>query len=159
MIENMEPGDIVLVHGAGFISRVIEFGERIRMSKNESFWSHAAFVVNSDGDTLEATGKGIASNNVKNYRRYKVIRMNMNQIDVAQCLTYAKSMKGTAYGWLDILSIAVNILTPNIINFQTPKSLICSQFVAQCLEHGGWIIPNRTPASLVMPAMLDKYFS
>ena len=39
--EVVSVGDIVLVHGHGVVDRLIQFGERIRDSKEASYYNHA----------------------------------------------------------------------------------------------------------------------
>ena len=154
----MKAGDFVLVEGFGNLSRVIEFGERIRDGKEASRYSHAAWVMDDNGRVLEALGKGICWGNIGAYKHFKVVDSGMSKDDRLQACHFAISQYGIRYGYVSIASIIMNILTPPIIDFESTKSSICSEFVARCLEHGGFIIPGHKAASQVMPSDLATWY-
>lgn len=158
MANEFTSGDFILVSGKGFLSSVIKFGERLRDGKRASKFSHAALIVDSNGTLLEATSKGIVVSSLASHSNYTIVNSQLSVSDRCQSIVFAESMKGIRYGFLDILSIAVNLLTPGFIDFSTPKSSICSEFVVRCLEHGGYIIPNNKPSNLVMPSDLAMWF-
>ena len=137
---------------------MIEFGERIRDGKEAAKFSHAAWIMDDKGRLLEATGKGITWGYVSGYKNCKVVDSGMSKDDRLQACHFALSQYGVRYGYLDILSIAVNILTPPVVDFTATNSSICSEFVVRCLEHGGFIIPEHKAASQTMPSDLAMWF-
>ena len=158
--EVVSVGDIVLVHGHGVVDRLIQFGERIRDSKEASYYNHAAYIVGSNGLLLQATGRGIEFGNF--YTSFAtdetlVIPNPLGRFQTQDALKFANSCINVKYGYLEIVSIGCDLLTPHFIHFKSGNTLICSEFVAKILEHGGWISP-KLDTSHVMPSDLYNYF-
>ena len=64
--ESWAPGDFILTHGDSFISKVIQFGEGLRIHGDDhkyAWFNHAALVVGHDGELVEALGRGVVSSN------------------------------------------------------------------------------------------------
>ena len=153
-------GDIVLVHGNSVVDRLIQFGERIRDSKQASFYNHAAYVISADGSLLQATGRGIEFGNFHTSfanNETLVIPNPLNPAQTQDALKFAESCINVKYGYLEIASIGLDLLSPHFIHFRSGNTLICSEFVAKILEHGGWISP-KLDTSHVMPSDLYNYF-
>ncbi len=161
-------GDILLVHDFSFISKAIRLGERIKIFgnilrgratrldlKNASKWNHAALIVDENGGLLQALGHGITDGNVSDYKEFKILKSNFTPEQLQSVLKFAKSCVGVPYGYLDIVSIALDIFIP-FAHFRDGNTLICSQFVAKAWEHGGWICP-KLDTSHVMPSDLEEW--
>ena len=151
------PGDLVFVHGNGFLDRLIQFGERLRWRKG-SKWNHTAVldILTPQGWTLiEATGKGVVRGDLL-AGDYVVVQLP-DAVDRQDCLAYARSRAGTEYGFLSVISIAIGILIPwPRVSFRAGDStLICSALAALSLLCGGWMYPvadyySISPAALYL---------
>lgn len=158
------PGDILLTKGTAALDRLIQFGERIRDGKIASQYNHAAYILNSSGLILEAGGKGIVYGHVSDYpvEDTLIISNFLSPPNTQQAIRFALSCAPVdnkpkvKYGYLTDVSIGIDLLTPGFVHFRSGNTLICSQFVAKCLEHGGWICP-KLDTSHVMPSDLYLY--
>jgi hypothetical protein len=154
-----QPGDFVLIHGNGFISRAIRFGQRLRVRKPFNYWNHAAVVMGglSDGGLLviEAGAHGVQWGKVIPGPDAQVVSAPGG---LAAC-GFAKAAVGRRYGFLTIASIILDLLTPRFIDVKRPGTFICSGLVARALEHGGYILPMGWDPDQVMPAELGQHFN
>lgn len=155
---NAKPGDIILCHSSGILGKLIRIGERIRDPRKSAKWNHAAVVLDNNGSIMEALKHGISLGNISAYPDHEVISNNFTQPQVEDLLRYAKAMQGVPYGYLTIISIALDLLLPFIAHFRSGKTLICSEFAAKTWEHAGWICP-KIDTSHVMPSDLDKWLN
>ncbi len=144
------PGDLVLAHGRGFVSKVIRFDETIKL-KGFSNWNHAAMVVSVEGDVVwvvQAEAKGIVKTTLDKVApggSYIIVKPPLtSQADIDQAVEYVLSRVGEKYGVLIIVSIVFNQFTPKLIHvdFRREGTLICSGLVARGYEHGGWNCPS-----------------
>ena len=153
------PGDFGLTHGHGFIPCAIRWGQA-REFRGErrpfAHWNHAFAVVDADGTIVEATGRGVESNNLSKYAgsEYHLAYVEASPEDRAHMAEFALSCVGRKYGYLTIASIAVEIVTGMHVAFEDPTQLICSALVAEMLERAGWTWPFDT--SFVFPAHLAE---
>jgi len=153
----MKPGDLVLVHGTGKVSQLILFGEKLH--DKDAYWSHAAMVADVDGGTIEAQAKGIVRGHVDKYNLKKIVDIGRNDEDRQKMLAFGEFClkQHVRYGYLDDISIGIDLLSPNKFDFKTQNTLICSEFYARALEHTGWICPKLSVAH-VMPEDLDDWY-
>jgi hypothetical protein len=155
-----KPGDLIFCHSTGIMGRIIRLGERIRFRKGVQ-WNHVALVdrMMEDGDFLviQAEAKGVTKDKrlstIAPGGRYQVVRLPVG-VSRQKVLDFAHEQVGSRYGWLTILSIAIDILTPFWVpSFRTRNSWICSAVSAEALRAGGWI--HQWPdVYLVTPTML-----
>lgn len=157
------PGDFILTHGDGFYSRLIRFGQRLRIhgeDRKYTYWNHAAMVVGEQGELVEALGRGVVRSKASDYltREYTVVRVTASPEDRAQAVAFAEwtAERLSSYGWTTIVSISLTLLTGGKFSFFIDGEFICSGLVARALERTGAIF-NRDPGH-VMPADLAKYF-
>ena len=153
----MQAGDFLLVRSPGVIPRLIGLGELLRDGKPWDYWTHAAFIVNDSGATIEAQAKGIVPSRVSAHPDSLVVPSGLSSEGRENAVRFAESCLGDHYGYLTILSIAADLITPRALILRSPRTLICSEFVARCLEHGGWISPELD-AGRVKPSNLAKWF-
>jgi len=74
--------------------------------------------------------------------------------DTAKMLAFATAQVGKRYSFLSILSIVVDILTPNWFPaVRRADTWICSALVAESLRSGGWL-HNWGDVYIVTPAQL-----
>jgi hypothetical protein len=155
----MKPGDIVFAHSTGILGRIIRLGEWIRFCPG-SMWNHVAILdreVDGVWYIIQAEAKGVtndkALDSVAPGGHYTVLSTPRG-VDNRKVLRFARAQVGYAYGWLTILAVAVDILTPFWFPaFRSKNSWICSALGAEALRAGGWI-KNWRDIYLVTPAQL-----
>lgn len=137
----MKPGDILLVQSDGVLPKLIRLGERLRRKGPWCKWSHIAVIVTANGDTIEAQARGVVRSHVLEHPVRQVVDFGLTDAERARAVAFAESCVGDAYGYLTIASIVLDIFTPFLPRFRSPRTLICSELGARVLEHGGWICP------------------
>lgn len=151
-----QPGDFILCHRAGFVSRVIRLGERLRLRQADV--SHAAFCENA-GTLIEALTRGVKRTPLAAYRHieYWIVRAGLDPQDQAQAVAFARSCVGEQYGWLTDLGIALRFLTPGHgLWFGSDGTEICSGLVAQA-EVRGWVNYPVQPAAISPQELFGFY--
>lgn len=162
---DFKPGDFILTHGNSFFSLLIRFGQSLRFfgeDKKYTWWSHAAMIVSEHGDLIEALDAGVRETHISRYKAtdYHLVKIDDivgNITDRNKVVTFAKWCVGQRYGWLNIISIGLSLLTGCKFSFGFDGQSICSGLVARALERTNAIF-NRSPSN-IMPADLAKYFS
>jgi uncharacterized protein YycO len=155
------PGDFVLTHGDAWTSKMIRFGQSLRIHGEDRkyvYWNHAAMIVGSDGSIVEALGAGVKPGHLSQYRgtTYHVVHIDASAADRVEVANYAESQKNIPYGFLTIVSIGFGLLTGAKFTFDFEGQHICSGLVARSLERTDAIF-NRSPEH-IMPADLAKYY-
>jgi hypothetical protein len=158
-----QPGDFLLVRGHSFYSRLIMFGERLRVHGGDrrfTWCSHAALVISPAGDMAEMLGRGAVRSSAAKYAAddYYLVRVDANPADIEHVLAFAGWVLAhrARYGWLDVVSIAITMLTGAKFAFFIDGEYICSGFVARAMERTGAIF-SRDPVHIT-PADLAKYY-
>jgi hypothetical protein len=172
------PGDFILTHGSALTSKLIRFGQRLRIHGKDivfTYYNHAALVVGDDGALIEALGRGISRVNAAKYRpkEYHLVRIAAHNADRTQAVEFARWAAGEVngrgqqippdqrvpqrYGFLTIVSIALTLLTGAKFSFALDGQEICSGLVARAQERVGTIFGERDPGH-IMPADLAKYY-
>lgn len=163
--DEFQPGDFILVHGAGFFEGLIRIGQRLWFwgeDKVYAYWHHAAVIISEDGELIEAkAGKNrVTRSHLSKYgdRDYKLVRIDgsATPADRAQIVKFAEWCEGQKYGYFTIFSIFICLLTGLRFSFMFEGQHICSGLVARALERTSLIF-NRSPSHL-MPADLAKMF-
>jgi hypothetical protein len=157
------PGDFILTHGDARLSKLIRFGERLRIHGDDrkyAWFNHAALVLNEHGDLAEALANGVVRTSATKYlpKHYAVVRVGASVEDTAEVLSFAEWVLETrhSYGWFTITSIAITMLTGAKFTFFVDGTFICSGFVARAMERTGAIF-SRDPVHIT-PADLAKYY-
>ena len=68
--EQFSPGDFILTHSNSFYGWLIRFGQRLRFrgeDRKYGWWNHAAVIVSTDGDLIEALNAGVRRTNITAY--------------------------------------------------------------------------------------------
>lgn len=157
------PGDFILTHRDGPFSRLIRFGQRLRIHGDDrvyTHWSHAALVVSEDGDLIEANRPGVIRSHVDEYRGvdYVVVHTRASADDRRQVVEFAEWCLRQRHrlGRSVFVSIGLNLATGGKFSFFVDGTTVCSGLVARAQERAGAIF-NRSP-SHIMPADLAKYY-
>jgi hypothetical protein len=162
--EVWNPGDFILTHGDAFFSKMIRFGERLRVHGDDrrfTWFNHAALVIDEKGTLAEALATGVVRSPAEKYqpKDYVVVPSGASPADVAEVLEFANWVLDTRhkYGKLTIVSIAFTLLTGSKFTFFVDGEFICSGFVSRAMERTG-VIFNRDPVHIT-PADLAKYYN
>jgi len=158
---DFKPGDFILTTKDGLYSSLIRFGQAFRFrGKDKQFakYTHAAVIINPEGDIIEALSQGIVKANIQDYspQEYLHIAINASDEDRTEMIGFVKSCIGETYGWATIASIAFSLLTGLKFSFGFDGQEICSGLVARSLERSTAIFPRD--ASHIMPADLAKFY-
>lgn len=142
-------GDIGAASGKAVVSRLIQTGQRWRGDQYWK-WNHIFVVVDKAGNTVEATGSGVARGHVD--RSDQTLNLGCPAgVDRFKVAAYAMAQLGIEYGYLDVALLGFDCLTHARLCWRG-DSLICSELGALALKAGGWVCP--LPAALTMPADL-----
>ena len=156
-------GDFILCHRKGFASACIRIGQRIaprfRGQREYAFWSHAALIVSSEGDLVEALTQGVVRSHIEDYRdvEYTLVRVHAEPLDQGQILRFASKVVGEKYGWSTILCVGLGLMTGGSLTFGFQGHMICSGLVALAEERMGAYFDRL--AEDIVPADLARYYS
>jgi len=161
--EAWTPGDFILVHSDSLSSRLIHLGQRFRIRGADSrftWFDHAALIVSTTGDLVEAVGTGVIRSNSEKYshKHYNIVRTGADTADVKQALQFAEWVANNRarYGTLTIASLILTLLAGAKLTFFIDGEFICSGLVARAMERTGAIF-SRDPVHIT-PADLAKYY-
>jgi hypothetical protein len=157
------PGDFVLVAGRHVNSRLIRFGQRMRIRGADRVyvrWTHAALIVDTDGTLIEAVGAGVRLWHIDRYvdDDYVVVHLETSAENREEVVRFARWVlrSRARYSRLSTVSIALSMLTGSRLTFFVDGQFVCSGLVARALERTG-VIFDRDSAHIA-PADLAKYF-
>jgi hypothetical protein len=156
-----EPGDFILTHRQHPVSRLIRVAQKIRgRERRYSYWSHAALIVASDGTLVEAESRGVIHSHLSDYTEveYHLVRLgdSADRRDREQLVAFAESLVGQPFGFLDLFSVGVSLLTGAKVNVSYQSHLMCSALVARALERTSAIFDDE-PAHM-LPADLARHY-
>jgi len=156
-------GDFVLVAGTHFNSRLIRFGQKLRIhgsDRRHVRWTHAALIVDRDGSLIEAVGTGVRRWHLDRYREddYVVVRIHTSEENRDEVVHFAEWAleRASSYSRLSTVSIALSMLTGSRLTFFIDGQFVCSGLVARALERTGSIFDRD--CAHIAPADLAKYF-
>jgi uncharacterized protein YycO len=94
-----EPGDFILTHGDAWTSRLIRFGQRLRIHGRDrvyTHWNHAAIIVDAGGDIIEALGRSVTRRSLDAYKpkEYLIVRIATSKEDRDQAVRFARWAAG-----------------------------------------------------------------
>ncbi|MGH8622436.1 MAG: hypothetical protein ACRET3_09885 [Burkholderiales bacterium] len=135
------PGDLVLVRSETFFAKLIRFGQRLAYPDTDrkyTGWSHAAIIVDDDGNIVEAIARGVKRCHIGSYDAtdYAVVSVSQiaNERDRRQAVTFAEKLAGLQYGWMTAMSVGLSLFFGWRLVFSVDRQFICSGLVARCLE-------------------------
>lgn len=141
------------MYGQAWDGKLIRFGQslpwRPTANRNYAWPSHAVLVTDDDGTIIEALAGGLARGNIGKYHDEKmsIVRPHSGGAQRAAGLHWATSEyeRHCRYGWTDIASIIIQLLTPLNLDLNWNGSMICSAYVARYLEHSGMTLETFSP--------------
>jgi uncharacterized protein YycO len=154
-------GDFILTHSNAWTSQLIHIGQKFRYQGSDSkytYWNHAALIINTHGDIIEAVGSGVRKRNLREYKKteYHLVRIKASAADRSEAVGFATYALGEKYGKTTIVSIAISLITGLKLSFGFDGQQICSGLVARALERTPAIF-SHDPAHIT-PADLAKYY-
>jgi len=157
------PGDFILTHNTRLLSKLIRFGQRLRIHGDDrvfAHWSHSALVISEAGDLIDVDRRGVFRTHIREYRdiEYKVVHTGASADDRRQAVDFAEwaAEQHHRIGALLFASIALNLLTGGKVSFFVDGTTVCSGLIARAQERCGAIF-HRSPTH-IMPADLAKYY-
>lgn len=182
---DLQPGDLLWTRSEGVVGALIRFGARVRYHgwraaiaravsglgqrdivedpTDISWGNHIVMVCN--GSLIEALAHGLTRSPLTKYPTYRVLPLctvfpDVTDQDRGAAVRFAERSlaAGDRYGWLDIASIVIQLLTPLKLDLTWGSSMICSAAGARFWEHAGvtLLTPNpftTTPADLALLAL------
>lgn len=154
------PGDIILTHGDALVSKVIQWGQRLRLPREFCYYNHAACVVGEDGTLVESLSHGPEITHADHYKptEYHVIHAGLTAEEADNAVRYAywTVANKTHYGWIQIASVAFRLLTGSKFFWGLDGTIICSAEAAGFLAKGPY---NFLDVSQVLPGTLAELFN
>ncbi len=128
------PGDILLVHSNEIQARLIQISTR-------SWWNHVAIAV-SAVSLVEAVGSGVTQRPITRYDALPAdctrwIDTGLSDAGRTAAATYALSRVGERYDRIEIVSLALGILTGWRFYFGVSGEQICSGLAGEAVVRGG----------------------
>jgi uncharacterized protein YycO len=146
-------GDIFLEHDGTLTDRLIQFGQSLRRGKGASHWNHAGIFV-SEFRVVEATGSGVVMDRFDAKGRGETVVIPVEPATARRKVAeFALARVGRQYGWGEIASIVVSLLTGTKWWIAKQGTFICSGLTASALDYAG--IDVGDAPLMAMPADLD----
>ena len=137
------PGDLVFAHSKGLIARAIRFAERHDNGKDAK-WNHVAVLDRIEGGEwliIQAEAKGVTNHHtllsIAPGGVYQIVPLPAD-VDRDKFLEFARSQVGKKYGFLTIVSCALDMYLPDSVCLRKSGTWICSGLVAGALWFGGF---------------------
>ena len=160
--QNWQPGDLVFCSTNGIIGKGIRWAQRRLPDRVDAESNHVAILdrfVDGEWYIVQAEPTGVTDD-----KKLSSINGTFEVVELPRTtnrdpvLRFARSQVGLKYGYLSILSCAVDMFLPEIICIRQSRTWICSGLVAGALWFGGFIeaaswndMYSMTPAEI-------KYF-
>ena len=141
-----QPGALVFAHSKSFIGWAIRLGERLRF-RSGAFYNHVAIVDHQlptgDWEIIEAVARGVAKGRLSEIApggSYAVVAVPNGAR--TRIVGFARSQLGKEYGWLSVVSVALQIILPrwlHLPSFRSDRTWICSALGGEAARFGGWL--------------------
>ena len=155
----LNAGDVVFAHSNGIIGRGIRFAEKVRWRRG-SHWNHACILWHKDSNdewwVIQADIRGVNAAKLTSVGEFYIQGLPEG-VDAERVIKFHESQMGSKYSILSILSILIDIITPNFFpEFRRDRTWVCSALVAEGLRAGGWFTEKSNWGSIytVTPSQL-----
>jgi len=160
-ITTYKAGDFLLTHTSGSAAKVIRFGQWLRYHgkmRKYAHWNHAAYVIDDQGTIIEARPTGVRLGHVSEYDGCPtyIVHTKFNKQSVDQAVAAAKGYLNDGYGWLNVFSNVIELITGVKLQITFKKTIDCSALVSMSLWAGG-VVFDVNPLQM-MPADLAAAF-
>ncbi len=152
------PADFILTRRHGLSSALIALGQRRRYPRSScARWSHAG-ILTGRGTVVEALTRGVVETPLAAYQdiEHVVVRVDATPEQRSLAVAFADHAVGRRYGWVEIASLVVSLLTGTGLSVNVDNQMVCSGLVAECLCRTAAIFP-REP-SRMLPADLAAFY-
>jgi len=158
----MQAGDLVFCRTTGIIGKAIRVAQHFDGDGKYSKWNHVAVLDRQDSAgnwlVIQAEPKGVTNDkyldDVAPGGNYEILALPQGA-NQAEFLKFIRFQIGFSYGFISILSCAIDILLPNSICLRKANTWICSGLVAAGLMFSGFTdaltwpdLYTRTPAQI-----------
>lgn len=139
-----EAGDLVFCHSKGMISWAIRWAQRLRNKPEDARWNHVAVLdkqVDGEWYVIQAEAKGVT--NIRRLKdiapggKLKLVRLP-ETMSRKKFIDFIRSQVSDPYGFLTIVSIAVDFLLPQKVCIRKSGTWVCSALVAGGLWYAGF---------------------
>jgi hypothetical protein len=159
--DGLRLGDLLLIHGPGWLGRAIRLGAWRRFRNGDrryGYWSHAALVVSDSGHLLEVHARGVGLCGIEKYRAVDFCRVRPDLDEAARrdMATYARGCLGQRYDLAGFLLLGVSVTLGDLFRVPDTGRPGCVSLIARAFQRAG-IDFDRAPPDL-MPADLAKRF-
>lgn len=145
----MKAGDLVLCHSTGIIGKGIRWAQRNLENSHFSQWNHVAILDRKMGDewyVIQAEASGVTNDkplsSVAPGGKYEIVPLP-DDVDENLFLHFVRSQVGSSYGFLTILSCAMDMFLPDSVCLRRNNTWICSGLVAGGLWFSGFLEATR----------------
>lgn len=156
-ISTIQPqaGDLILVERKAAISSLIRFGQGLR--DREYKWATHAGILVSDTEIVEALGHGVARSPLSKYDGipHAIVHTEMPPEVRQRVVEFALHAVGRKYGYTEIATLGLYLLTGTRWRMAFDNQLICSALAAEALSRNE-IFPFEP--LWAMPADLAKFY-
>jgi hypothetical protein len=161
-ITKPRPGDVVLIRGRSWASKVILYGQRIRFRTPQdrpfAHWSHVALVTSSAGHLLEIGPAGVVLCSIEKYRNreYHYIHLDLPDLARRKAVSFAYSCLRQKYGTLSFLLLVLSVVLRDRFKVPDRGQHGCVATIVRALQRAGVTFEQR-PTDMT-PADLAKRF-
>jgi hypothetical protein len=161
-ISHPRPGDLVLIRGTSWASKMILFGERIRFRTPEdrpfAHWSHVALVTTSAGHLLEVGPTGVVVCSIEKYRNheYHYVHLDLSALARSNAVNFANSCLWQKYGTFSFLLLVLSVVLRDRFNVPDRGEQGCVATIVRALQRAGVTFEQR-PTDMT-PADVAKRF-
>lgn len=139
-------GALVFAHSRSFIGWAIRLGERLRFRSGD-FYNHVAVLDHQlptgDWVVVQAVARGVAKGRLSEIAPGgSCAVVAVPNVARTRVVGFARSQLGKEYGWLSVVSVALQVLLPRrfpLPAFRSDRTWICSALAAEAARFGGWL--------------------
>jgi hypothetical protein len=162
-IPRPQPGDVILIHGRGWLGKLIRAAQHVRYRRAEDrpfvYWSHAALVITPAGHLIEVVHRGAILSHIEKYRGhdYHYVHCDLPEDERFKAVRFAYSCLKQKYGLLAFLGLGLAVLLGDRLQVPDRGQQGCVALIVRALQHAGLTFARR-PTDM-MPADLAKQFN
>lgn len=159
---DLQPADLILVRGTGWLGRLIRAAARLRYrhasERSYTYWSHAALVVTATGYLIEVNAGGVRQYSIEKYRdkEFHRVRLDLTEPGRTAAVDFARSCLGQRYGVMGFLLLGLTVVLGDRFRVPDRGQHGCVALIVRALQRAGLAFDRG--AADMMPADLAKRF-
>ena len=153
-----EPGDLMLAHRNGPMSRAVTWGQKLRGYDHRlCYWSHCGIVV-EDAALVEALGRGVERTPVSKYIDidHRFVHTTLDPRARQRVVNFAEHAVGRQYGFTEMASMGLYLASGTRLHWAMDNQLLCSSLAAEALCRTSAIFPKEP--LWMLPVDLAVYY-